>query len=68
MLESSDPKSAFASKVNWAAAATAAVALAASFGLNLDEQTKTLILTAAPVVGGALIIVLRTWFTRKRIG
>ena len=58
-------KSAWASKINWTAAATAAISLAAAFGLELDGDTRTAILSVAGITGPALIIVLRTFFTKS---
>ena len=58
-----DVAPAFMSKINWVAAATAALALLASFGLEIPEQTKTMILTVIPVVGSILVVILKTWFT-----
>ena len=56
-------KSAWLSKINWTAAITAAIALAAAFGLPISEQTKVQILTITGVVGPIIISILRTWFT-----
>jgi hypothetical protein len=62
-----ETKSAFASKINWTAAATAAVSLAAALGLPVSDQLRDQVLMVAGVAGPLAVIVLRTWFTRKAV-
>ena len=58
-------KSPWGSKINWTAVAGAVVALVAAFGVDMSEQLRMSILTAIPIVGGALIWIFRTWFTKS---
>ena len=58
-------KSSWASKINWVAVGGAITALVAAFGIEMSEELQKTILTAVPVIGGALIWVMRTWFTKK---
>ena len=58
-------KSGWTSKINWTAVATAVVALIAAFGVDLDEELRAKILAMIPVLGGAAIWILRTWFTKE---
>jgi peptidoglycan hydrolase-like protein with peptidoglycan-binding domain len=54
----------YASKINWTAAATALFPLLAAFGLNINEPWRTYIITGVPAVGGVLIMIFRTFFTK----
>lgn len=56
-------RSSAASKINWTAAGTAGLAVLTAFGLDIPEPARTFILAGIPVVGGAAIAILRTFFT-----
>ena len=56
-------KSAFLSKINWTAAITASISLAAAFGMPISEEAKVQILTITGVAGPVIISIMRTWFT-----
>jgi hypothetical protein len=63
-----DTKPAWRSKINWTAVIMALFSVLAALNIDVDPKVRDAILTLAPVAGGALIVVLRTWFTTKRIG
>lgn len=58
-------KSSLASKINWTALSGAIVAVIAAFGIDLSDEVRTNILTSIPIVGGVVIWILRTWFTKS---
>ena len=60
-----DVKSSWASKINWVAVGGGITALVAAFGIEMSEELQKQILTAVPVVGGTIIWIMRTWFTKK---
>lgn len=54
------------SKINWTALAMALVGLLAAFGV-IPNGSEDAITEAVLVVGGALVMVWRTWFTEPRV-
>ena len=55
------------SKINWAAGIAFIVSLLAIFGLSISPETQEMILKTISLVLPPLIIILRTFFTKKSV-
>lgn len=55
-------KTAWLSKINWTQAVAFIAALATMFGIDLDSETQSQILTGIVAIQAVVSWVLRTWF------
>lgn len=62
-----ETKSAWTSKVNWAAVATGVLSLLSSLGIGVPDALKETITVIITSAGTLLVIILRTFFTKKLI-
>jgi hypothetical protein len=58
-------KSDFASKINWVAFITAVLSALAALGIMIPVEWQDLIIKIGAIGSPALIMVLRTWFTKS---
>ena len=63
-----ETKPAWQSKINWTAVIMALFSVLTALNVDVDPKVRDAVLTLAPVAGGALIVVFRTWFTTRRVG
>lgn len=60
-----EEKSAWLSKINWAAIISVGFTLLAAFGVNIPDELKIQIMAMVSAIGGIATVVMRTWFTTK---